>query len=133
MVVGVQVSSSGTWGINLSGTYSVGVDVSNATITTSAIRIKGGDNIAFDASSTYRLRHSSTGIAGLTYSANGSDKMIFSDTGGIILVESIAWTAAYGSYTTATAGSNGAPPAQVRSYILANVNGTDVKIPCYNV
>lgn len=33
----------------------------------------------------------------------------------------------------ATAGTNGAPPAQVNFYLQVNVNGTNVKIPCYNV
>jgi hypothetical protein len=133
MVVGVQVSSSGTWGINLSGTYSIGLDLSSATTSTSAIRIKNGDNMAFDASSVYRLRHSTSGALGLVYSTSGADRVVLTDNGSIILNETVVWTSAYGNYASATAGSNGALPAQVRSYILVNVNGVDVKIPCYNV
>lgn len=34
---------------------------------------------------------------------------------------------------TATAGTNGAPPAQVSGYLEVVVNGTTVKIPYYNV
>ena len=34
--------------------------------------------------------------------------------------------------TSATAGSNGAVPAQVAGYIIANVGGTTVKIPYFN-
>lgn len=132
ITVGIQVSSSGTWGINLSGTYTVGLDLSSATTSTSSIRIKNGDNMAFDASSTYRLRHSSSGVAGLTYSVSGTDKLIFSDAGGIVLSETIAWTNAY-AYTSATAGANGAPPAQVAGYVKVNIAGVDVKVPYYSV
>jgi hypothetical protein len=132
MAVGVQVSSSGTWGIQISGTYTVGLDLGTSTNSTSAIRIKNGDNMAFDASSVYRLRHNSTGVAGLTYSVSGTDSVILSDAGGIVLGETIAWTSAY-AFTSATAGTNGAPPAQVGGYIKVNVNGVFVKVPYYGL
>lgn len=132
MVVGVKVASSGTWGIQFTGTYAVGIDLSGATNSTSAIRIKNGENMAFDASSVYRLRHSSTGVAGLTYAVSGVDKIILSDAGGIVLSETVTWTSAYSS-TSATAGAAGAPPAQVVGYITINVQGTDRKIPYYGV
>jgi len=132
MTVGIQVSSSGTWGIQMSGTYTVGIDLGTSTNSTSAIRIKNGDNMAFDASSVYRLRHNSTGVAGLTYSVSGTDKVIFSDAGGVVVAETITWTSAYSS-TTATIGTNGAPPAQVQGYITVNIQGTDYKIPYYKV
>ena len=132
MVVGLQVSSSGSWGAQFNGTYAVGVDLSSATNSTSAIRIKDGENMAFDASSVYRLRHSSSGVTGLTYSVSGADKLIISDVGGLVLAETIAWTNAYAS-ASATAGTNGAPPAQVAGYLRVNIAGTDVKIPYYSV
>jgi hypothetical protein len=132
MTVGVQVSSIGAWGIQLSGTYTVGIDLGTATTNTSAIRIKNGDNMAFDAASLYRLRHQSGAIPGLTYSVSGADKVLFSDVGGIVLTETIAWTSAY-SFATATAGTGGALPAQVVQYIKINVQGTDYKIPYYNL
>lgn len=132
MAVGIQVSSSGTWGIQMSGTYGVGMDLSSATTSTSAIRIKNGDNIAFDGTSAYRLRHNSVGVAGLAYSVSGADRVIFSDVGGIVLGETIAWTSAYAS-TSATAGANGAPPAQVAGYVKVNIAGVDVKVPYYSV
>jgi len=131
-VVGVQVSSSGTWGAQFNGTYTVGIDLSSATNSTSAIRIKDNENIAFDASSLYRLRHSSTGVAGLTYAVSGVDKLIISDVGGLVLAETIAWTNTYAS-TSATAGTNGAPPAQVGGYIIVNLAGTNIKLPYYLV
>jgi len=132
MTVGIQVSSSGTWGIQMSGTYTVGIDLGTSTNSTSAIRIKNGDNMAFDASSVYRLRHNSTGVAGLTYSVSGTDSVILSDAGGIVLGETVTWTSAY-SFTTATIGTNGAPPAQVQGYVKVNIQGTDYKIPYYKV
>jgi len=132
MTVGVQVSSTGTWGIQMSGTYTTGIDLGTATTNTSAIRIKNGDNMAFDASSVYRLRHNSTGVVGLTYSVSGADKIIFSDAGGVVVSETITWTSAYSSIT-ATIGTNGAPPAQVQGYITVNIQGTDYKIPYYKV
>ena len=132
MTVGVQVSSSGTWGIQMSGTYGVGIDLGTATNSTSAIRIKDGENMAFDASSAYRLRHSSSGVAGLTYAVSGVDKLIISDAGGLVLAETIAWTNTYAS-TSATAGANGAPPAQVAGYLTVNIAGTNVKLPYYGV
>ena len=132
MTVGVQVSSSGTWGIQMSGTYTVGIDLGTATTSTSAIRIKDGENMAFDASSQYRLRHSGTGVAGLTYAVSGVDKLIISDVGGLVLAETIAWTNTYAS-ASATAGTNGAPPAQVGGYIIVNLAGTNIKLPYYLV
>ena len=132
MTVGVQVSSSGTWGAQFNGAYTVGIDLSSATNSTSAIRIKDNENIAFDGSSLYRLRHSSTGVAGLTYAVSGVDKVIISDVGGLVLAETIAWTNTYAS-TSATAGTNGAPPAQVGGYIIVNLAGTNIKLPYYLV
>jgi hypothetical protein len=132
MAVGIQVSSSGTWGIQLSGTYGVGIDLGTSTNSTSAIRIKNGDNMAFDASSVYRLRHNSSGVAGLTYSVSGTDSVILSDAGGIVLGETVTWTSAY-AFTSATAGTNGAPPAQVGGYVKVNINGVFVKIPYYGL
>jgi len=132
MVVGVQVSSSGIWGIQLSGTHTVGIDLGTATTSTSAIRIKEGANIAFDVGSLARLRHETTGQPGLVYSYNGVDKVLFSDAGNVILGSTISWTSAFSS-TSATAGTNGAPPAQVTGYLTVNINGVDVKLPYYSV
>jgi hypothetical protein len=132
MTVGVQVSSSGTWGAQFNGTYTVGIDLSSATNSTSAIRIKNGENMAFDAGSAYRLRHSTSGSIGLVYSVSGADKVVLTDTGSIILAETVVWTSAYAS-TSATAGTNGAPPAQVAGYLRVNINGVDVKLPYYGV
>lgn len=132
ITVGISHGSSGTWGLYMFGTNTVGIDLSAGTNTTSAIRIKAGENIAFDASSTYRLRYSSSGVAGLYYSVSGTDKLAITNAGGLILAETIAWTNAY-AYTSATAGANGAPPAQVAGYVKVNIAGVDVKIPYYSV
>ena len=132
MAVGIQVSSSGTWGIQISGTYTVGLDLGTATTSTSAIRIKEGANIAFDVASLARLRHDNGTIPGLVYSYNGVDKVLFSDAGNIVLGSTISWTSAY-AFTSATAGTNGAPPAQVAGYVKVNIQGTDVKVPYYAV
>ena len=131
MTVGIQFGTVGTWGALFLGTYSVGMDLSGSTNSISAIRIKNGDNMAFDASSVYRLRHNSTGVAGLAYSVSGTDKVIISDAGGIVVSETISWTNAYAS-ASATAGANGAPPATVAGYIIVNIQGTNVKVPYYN-
>jgi len=132
MTVGLGVASSGTWGALFTGTNVIGIDLSTGTNSTSAIRIKNGENIAFDASSTYKLQHKSTGVAGLVYSVSGADRVIFSDAGGIVLSETIAWTNDYRS-ASATAGANGAPPATVAWYIIVNIQGTNFKVPVYNI
>ena len=132
MTVGLQVSSSGTWGAQFSGTYGVGIDLSTATNSTSAIRIKNEENMAFDAGSVYRLRHTSSGDAGLVYSVSGADKFVWTDTGTLIVAGTIAWTNSYAT-SSATAGANGAPPAQVAGYLTVNIAGTNVKLPYYNV
>jgi len=132
MAVGIQVSSSGTWGIQMSGTYTVGIDLGTATTSTSAIRIKEGANIAFDVASLARLRHDNGAVPGLVYSYNGVDKVLFSDSGNVVLGSTISWTNAY-TFTSATAGTNGAPPAQVAGYIKVNIAGVDVKVPYYSV
>ncbi len=133
MTVGVQVSSSGTWGIQMSGTYGVGIDLGTSTNSTSAIRIKNNENIAFDASSVYRLRHDSIGaIPGLVYSVSGVDKVLFSDAGNVVLGDTISWTNTYAS-SSATAGASGSLPATVAGYLRVNIAGTDVKLPYYGV
>jgi hypothetical protein len=132
MTVGIQFGTVGTWGALFLGTYSVGIDLSGSTNSTSAIRIKNGENIAFDASSTYKLQHKSTGEPGLVYSSGGVDKVILSDAGNIILGSTISWTLAYVS-STATAGGSGAPPASVSGYIIVNIAGTNVKVPYYSM
>jgi hypothetical protein len=131
MTTGLQSGTNGTWGALFIGSYAVGIDLSGSTNSTSAIRIKGGDNIAFDASSFYRLFHKTTGVSGLYYSVSGTDRVCLTDAGGIVLAETVAWTNAYAS-NSATAGSNGAPPAQVAGYIIVNIQGTNVKVPYYN-
>jgi hypothetical protein len=130
---GINISSAGTRGIYFTSTavHQVGIDLGSSTNSTSAIRIKNGDNIAFDASSTYKLFHKNTGVPGLYYSVSGVDKVCISDAGGIVLAETVAWTNAYAS-ASATAGANGAPPAQVAGYIIVNIQGTNVKVPYYN-
>ena len=134
MTEGINISTAGTRGIYFTADANniVGIDLSLSTNSSSAIRIKDGDNIAFDASSFYRLQHKSTGVAGLVYSVSGADRVIISDTGSIVLGETIAWTNAY-TATTATAGTNGALPAQVSGYIKVNVGPVLVKIPYYDV
>jgi hypothetical protein len=109
----------------------VGVDLSSATISTAAIRIKDGDNIAFDGTGAYKLTHKNPGIAGLYYTAGGTDRICLSDTGQLILGATISWTNTY-AFTSATAGTNGAPPAQVAGYLKVNISGVDVKIPYYS-
>jgi hypothetical protein len=132
MTVGVQVSSSGTWGIQFNGTYTVGIDLSSATTGSSTLRIKDGENIGFDGSSLYRLRHQNGAIPGLTYSVSGVDKLLISDVGGLVLAETIAWTNTYAS-GSATAGASGSLPATVAGYLRVNIAGTDVKLPYYGV
>jgi hypothetical protein len=115
----------------MGGTYSVGLDLGTATTSTSAIRIKEGANIAFDVTSLARLRHDNGAVPGLVYSYNGVDKVLFSDSGNVVLGKTISWTNTYTS-TSATAGTNGAPPAQVAGYIIVNIAGVDVKVPYYS-
>jgi hypothetical protein len=131
MTTGLQSGTTSTWGALFIGSYAVGIDLSGSTNSTSAIRIKGGDNIAFDASSFFRLSHKNPGIAGLYYTVGGTDKFAITDVGGIVLSETIAWTNSYAS-ASATSGTNGAPPAQVAGYIIVNIQGTNVKVPYYS-
>jgi hypothetical protein len=134
MTEGINISTAGTRGIYFTSAANnvVGIDLGSSTNSTSAIRIKDGENIAFDASSFFRLQHKSTGAAGLVYSVGGVDKIDFTDTGSIILTETIAWTNAF-TAATATAGTSGALPAQVSGYIKVNVGPVQVKIPYYDV
>jgi hypothetical protein len=131
ITAGISIVSSGTWGIYASGSFSVGLDLSLATISTSAIRIKDGDNIAFDGTGAYKLTHKNPGIPGLYYTATGTDRVCLTDSGGIVLGATVSWTSAY-AFTSATAGTNGAPPAQVAGYLKVNISGVDVKIPYYS-
>lgn len=132
MTVGLQVSSSGTWGAQFNGTYGVGIDLSNSTNSTSAVRVKEGENIAFDGSSNARLRHDNGAVPGLVYSYGGVDKVLFSDSGNVVLGSTISWTNTYAS-SSATAGASGSLPATVAGYLTVNIAGTDVKLPYYGV
>jgi hypothetical protein len=56
----------------------------------------------------------------------GTSKFALDNTGKIIVPST-------NTATTATAGANGAVPAQVVGYLKINVNGTDVKVPYFAV
>ena len=133
ITTGVSINSSGTWGIRLAGAYTVGVDLSAGTHSLAAIRIKAGENISFDATASYQLLYNAPvgGVAGLRYIAAGVERAIISNSGGIVLGETVTWTSTYTS-TFATAGTNGAVPAQVAGYITVYVGPNNYKIPYFN-
>lgn len=140
ITTGVSLNCSGTWGVRLAGTNTVGIDLSAGTHSTSAIRIKEGENIAFDVNSFYRLRYAAPvgGIAGLYYSVPvlgvQTDKLIINNSGGIVLGQTLTWLTTSGfTATSATAGTSGATPAQVVGYLIIFIGSTQYKIPYYNV
>lgn len=107
-------------GISISGTFSIGLDLSGFTASTAGIRLAAGQKIAFDVSSSLTLQESASQ---------------FQFSGGEVYMQrSFNIPSAYAGNitTTATAGSNGAPPAQVSGYLTFKIDGTSYKLPYYN-
>jgi hypothetical protein len=105
MVVGnglwLTAGSSASYGdaIDVAAPALIGLDISQATITTSAIRLAASQTIAFDASSTHQLAWVSG--TGLDYTVSGSAAFTVSDTG----VASAGGLVSNGTISEATAAS----------------------------
>lgn len=114
-------------GSGMSATY--GLDTSQGTVVTAAVRMAAGQPIAFDAGAVNQLNYDGTGlqykVSGSSASRLNADGSI--QFGGAALGIKLSGTTA----GTATAGVSGAPPAQVVGYLTAVVTGTTVKIPYY--
>jgi hypothetical protein len=78
---GIVNTASGVRGIHHTGSYTVGIDLSQSTNSDSAIRIKANDWITLDANSQYKFRfESSTGR--LQFYGNGANRGYINLTSG---------------------------------------------------
>lgn len=143
---GVYNYAQSTWGIRHTGQYVVGIDLSEAQHTTSAIRIKANDNIALEATSVVKLKYNST--SGYIEFYNGSTRRGYiditagSDTNfnnnggtGVLLTgnQTVAGIKTFTSVTPFTAGIT-LPSASVNlgttwtySSNLINIGGTNAQ------
>jgi hypothetical protein len=72
-----QATGTNTYGVVLNGTHQIGFDTSTANITSKAIRIAAGQQIALDATGTITMEYSSTSNA-ILFKNNGVIKNTFS-------------------------------------------------------
>lgn len=130
---GLLLTGVMTRGVNLTGSFTVGVDTSLSTLTGPSFRCADGTTIAFDATSSYQLRHNTTGsgVSGLTYSVGGVDKVILADNGGVVVSNPIAYPGSI-TNTSATAGGASGLPATPAGYLQITVAGTTQRVPYYN-
>lgn len=98
------------------GSLVLGIDLSKATYSSSAaIRLTLGQQIQLSSDGALNIRGNSAGIV---------------VTGMLNLVNSFALPST-NTATTASAGTAGALPSQVKGYIIVKVDGVNVKIPMY--
>lgn len=94
-----------------------GIDLSGATYTNDAIRMKAGQRISFDVNATVSLRE----VAG---------SLVLS--GGRLQMASGFGVSGAGNISgTASAGTSGALPAQVAGYLTFLIDGATFKLPYY--
>lgn len=129
--VTLNLTGSATRGIYITGTNTVGIDLASGTNSGSAIRLKDGENIGFDGTGVSKLRHSTSGVIGLTYSVSGVDKIILADDGSIVTANTFALVSSGNTATTATAGGASALPATPSGYFKFRLDGVTMKLPYY--
>ena len=126
---GITVRGGGVFGYFDEGAHAVAIDLSTATNSVAAIRLKTGDAMHFDATSQSALRYSGSGVPGLTYSFGGVDKHVFADDGTYVMANTIAIPASKLSYSAA-AGAYSLPANPV-AFVSIIVGGTSFKVPLY--
>lgn len=80
ITAGIKLDHTGTWGISGVGSFTVGLDLSNATISADAIRLATNQRIALDATGTMALKYNST--TGFIEFYNGATRKGYIDMNG---------------------------------------------------
>ena len=129
---GLNVSATAVWGIYMSGTKTVGIDLANGTHTAAAIRIKEKEKIQFNGAGTSELAYDSTlSVPGLYYAFGGSVIAGFTNAGDITVTNTVRWTSAVTTTTVGGAGGASSLPATPSGYLKIYIDGVFFKIPYY--
>lgn len=128
----INIACAGTWGIYMSGTKTVGIDLSNGTHTQAAIRIKEKEQLQFNGSGTSSLSYDSTlAVPGLFYRFSTAAVAGFSNAGDVTVSNTVRWTSAVTTTTVGAAGAASALPATPEGYVKILVDGVYYKVPYY--
>ncbi len=120
-VLTLSGNASGSPAANITGTYAVGFDTANATLSGSALRMASGQTIAFEATNTLTLGLGSGNV--LNFSNGASARLSLSLNNGNITMESGASLQIGSAYTATVVTPTG--------YItITDSSGTVRKIPC---
>jgi hypothetical protein len=128
----LNLSCSGIWGIYMSGSKAVGIDLSAGTHSQAAIRIKEKESIQFDGAGTSELVYDSTiSLPGLYYGFNDVAVAGFSNSGNVFVSDTVWWTSGATATTVGAAGGASALPATPTGYVKIRIEGTYYKLPYY--
>ena len=128
----LNVTTSGTWGIYMAGTKQVGIDLSDATHTVAAIRLKTKDAIQFNKTGTTKLFYDDTiATPGLFYTFNNVGTVGFLNSGDVVVANTIRWPGTSTATTVGAAGGASALPANPTGYVRILIDGVTFKVPYY--
>ena len=128
----LNISATATWGIYMSGTKTVGIDLSNGTHTNAAIRIKELEEFQFNNAGTSALAYDSTFVVpGLFYRYSTAAVAGFTNAGDLYVSNTIRWSSAVTASTVGAAGGASALPATPSGYIKVLIDGVYYKVPYY--
>ena len=74
---GINLQSSGTWGLRTTGSQSIGIDLSQGTHSTAAIRLAAGQLVSFEGTGARTLQYSS---GSLQYKVSGANALVVTDS-----------------------------------------------------
>jgi hypothetical protein len=128
----LNISATATWGIYMSGTKTVGIDLSNGTHTNAAIRIKELEELQFNNAGTSALAYDSTFVVpGLFYRFSTAAVAGFTNAGDLYVSNTIRWSSSVTASTVGAAGGASALPATPSGYIKVLIDGVYYKVPYY--
>lgn len=132
---GIYIRNKHTRAITISSTGAIGIDLSGATLSASAIRLAATQTLSFTATDTKTLRYVGAS-AGLIFASSGTDEITLLDAGGIkfnmsgtpfVLKGTNSTAAATPTLTANKPGANGG----VSWWLDVAVGGTQGWIPVF--
>ena len=128
----LNVTTTGTWGLYMAGTKQVGIDLSDATHTVAAVRLKTKDAIQFNKTGTTKLFYDDTiATPGLFYTFSNAPTVGFLNSGDIVVANTIRWPGTSTATTVGAAGGASALPANPTGYVRILIDGVTFKVPYY--
>jgi hypothetical protein len=128
----LSLTTTGTWGLYMAGTKQVGIDLSDATHTVAAIRLKTKDAVQFTKTGTTKLFYDDTiATPGLFYTFNDVPTVGFLNSGDVVVANTIRWPGTSTATTVGAAGGASALPANPTGYVRILIDGVTFKVPYY--